>query len=114
MDQNWAFCVRSMKLFVEFTSEPLVDAYFTRLPLNEVTSKHEKDELILAHNGWIWNADPLLNFASKESKSYLRRELIAWADCVKLRYGETPVRYRFIIQRKIVHGFGNINQSIRC
>ena len=39
------------------------------------------ERYVLANNGWIWNADPLLNFA-KEGKSYLRREVIVWGDCV--------------------------------
>ena len=71
--------------------DPLVDSYFTRLPINAKTSLHHPDELMLANNGWIWNADPLVNFASKKSKAYLRREVIAWGDCVKLHYGDKPV-----------------------
>ncbi|KAI8820466.1 glucanotransferase domain of glycogen debranching enzyme-domain-containing protein [Fimicolochytrium jonesii] len=66
---------------------PLVDNYFTRLPVNAKTKNRDKDELVLANNGWIWNADPLVNFAAAGSKAYLRREVIAWGDCVKLRYG---------------------------
>ncbi|KAJ3123418.1 hypothetical protein HK098_001911 [Nowakowskiella sp. JEL0407] len=69
---------------------PIVDTYFTRLPQNDVTKNHHLDEMALACNGWIWNADPLLNFAGPQSKAYLRREVIAWGDCVKLRYGEKP------------------------
>jgi glycogen debranching enzyme len=74
-----------------YSSNPLVDTYFTRLPHNEVTRNLHPDEMCLANNGWIWNADPLQNFAGPGSKAYLRREVIAWGDCVKLRYGDGPV-----------------------
>ncbi|GJJ11364.1 hypothetical protein Clacol_005596 [Clathrus columnatus] len=72
------------------TQSPLVDTYFTRLPRNDVTSKFDPAALALANNGWIWNADPLRNFALLPSKAYLRREVIVWGDCVKLRYGAGP------------------------
>ena len=42
----------------------------------------------LANNGWIWGGNPLVDFASNKSKAYIRREVIVWGDCVKLRYGE--------------------------
>ncbi|KAI3619877.1 glycogen debranching enzyme [Moniliophthora roreri] len=65
----------------------LVESYFTR-----VGSKPDSDPLVysLANNGWIWAADPLQNFALLPSKAYLRREVIVWGDCVKLRYGSGP------------------------
>lgn len=68
-------------------SSPLVEPYFTR-----IYPHYDKDPLkySLANNGWIWNADPLQNFALLPSKAYLRREVIVWGDCVKLRYGDSP------------------------
>ncbi|KAJ3353015.1 hypothetical protein HDU83_007389 [Entophlyctis luteolus] len=53
---------------------PFVDTYFTRLPLTVATHKLHPDARCLANNGWIWNGDPLQNFAGPTSKSYLRRE----------------------------------------
>jgi len=67
------------------TSSPLVEPYFTRLPGFEINPALYS----VANNGWIWNADPLVNFALPPSKAYLRREVIVWTDCVKLRYGSS-------------------------
>ncbi|KAF9045811.1 glycoside hydrolase family 13 protein [Hymenopellis radicata] len=68
-------------------TSPLVEPYFTR-----IAPKPSSDPLVysLANNGWIWAADPLKNFALLPSKAYLRREVIVWGDCVKLRYGDEP------------------------
>ncbi|KAI5848627.1 hypothetical protein DFP73DRAFT_336178 [Morchella snyderi] len=67
---------------------PLIETYFTRLPKNEKTAKHDPKSLALANNGWIWNN--VADFAGPNSRSYLRREVIVWGDCVKLRFGEKP------------------------
>jgi glycogen debranching enzyme len=69
---------------------PLIETYFTRLPLNETTKKHNPKALALVNNGWIWNADAMRDNAGPDSKAYLRREVIVWGDCVKLRYGKSP------------------------
>ena len=68
----------------------LIETYFTKLPSNERTQKHEPGSLAVANNGWVWNADALKDHAGPDSKAYLRRELIVWGDCVKLRYGRGP------------------------
>jgi glycogen debranching enzyme len=71
-------------------SSPLIEPYFTRLPLNETTKKHNPDALALVNNGWVWAADAMRDNAGPKSRAYLRREVIVWGDCVKLRYGDGP------------------------
>jgi glycogen debranching enzyme len=68
---------------------PLVESYFTRLPLNSITRNHKKEDLALVNNGWIWAANVLIDNAGPLSRAYLRREVIVWGDCVKLRYGSS-------------------------
>jgi glycogen debranching enzyme len=66
---------------------PLIESYFTRLPQNATTKKHKPEDLALVNNGWIWAANALIDNAGPSSRAYLRREVIVWGDCVKLRYG---------------------------
>ena len=69
---------------------PLIETYFARLPLNDTTKQHNPKSLALAVNGWIWAADAMKDNAGPDWRPYLRRELIPWSDCVKLRYGKGP------------------------
>ena len=71
-------------------NSPLIESYFTRLPLNETTKKHNPEALALVNNGWVWAADAMRDNAGPKSRAYLRREVIVWGDCVKLRYGNGP------------------------
>ncbi|KXT15042.1 hypothetical protein AC579_4873 [Pseudocercospora musae] len=93
---------------------PLIESYFTRLPYNDTTAKHDPDSLALANNGWVWAADVMRDNAGPKSKVYLRRELIVWGDCVKLRYGsgpqDSPFLWQFMteytqLMAKYFHGF---------
>ncbi|KAL8851746.1 MAG: hypothetical protein Q9221_003356 [Calogaya cf. arnoldii] len=67
-----------------------IESYFTRLPLNETTKKHNPKALFLVNNGWVWAADAMRDNAGSSSRTYLRRQVIVWGDCVKLRYGQSP------------------------
>ncbi|KAH6709101.1 putative glycogen debranching enzyme [Leptodontidium sp. MPI-SDFR-AT-0119] len=69
---------------------PIIESYFTRLPKNSITAKHNQEDLALVNNGWIWASNALIDNAGPDSRSYLRREVIVWGDCVKLRYGKGP------------------------
>ena len=77
-------------------SSPLIETYFTRLPANKITQKHAQKSLSLVNNGWIWAANALKDHAGSDSRSYLRREVIVWSDCVKLRYGQSPADNPFL------------------
>jgi glycogen debranching enzyme len=83
-------------------ANPLIESYFTRLPRNATTQKHDPRSLGLVNNGWIWAADALRDNAGPKSKSYFKREVIIWGDCVKLRYGtcrnDNPWLWDFIAQ----------------
>ncbi|OLL22964.1 Glycogen debranching enzyme [Neolecta irregularis DAH-3] len=95
-------------------NSPFVETYFTRLPHNERTKNHSEDSLILANNGWVWECNPLDDFASPSQSVYLFRKVIVWGDCVKLRYGssydDNPFLWDHMAQytrlhANIFHGF---------
>lgn len=77
-------------------NNPLIESYFTRLPLNATTKKHKREDLALVNNGWIWAANALVDNAGPTSRAYLRREVIVWGDCVKLKYGDGPLDSPFL------------------
>lgn len=88
-------CIR-----VNDNSHPLFSRYFTpdekNLPFDEYEKLiyTDKGKEFMAHNGWVMGADPLNDFALPTKGShgniYIKRELIAWGDSVKLRFGERP------------------------
>lgn len=77
-------------------TSPLIETYFSRLPTNSTTQRHDPRSLALVNNGWIWAADALKDHAGSDSRAYLRREVIVWSDCVKLRYGSSPADNPFL------------------
>lgn len=83
---------------------PLTEPYFTRFRANDGR------EYALANNGWIWNGNPLVDFASNKSRAYLRREVIVWGDCVKLRYGRGPQDSPYLWER--ISKYVKINAKI--
>lgn len=111
-------------LRVNDNSHPIFSRYFT--PDNKDLSFEEYERSIytdagkafMAHNGWVMNADPLNDFALPQSgrgNVYLRRELIAWGDSVKLRFGERPEDspYLWNHMRKYVETTARIFDGVR-
>ncbi|KAI1779850.1 glycoside hydrolase family 13 protein [Hypoxylon cercidicola] len=71
-------------------NNPLIETYFTRLNKSEASDEFKPEDLVLVNNGWVWAGNALVDNAGPQSRVYLRREVIVWGDCVKLRYGAGP------------------------
>ena len=82
---------------ISHPDRPIVSGYFY-FPFEDADVKTDeaiaydesKGKRVQAYNGWVMGDDPLKNCASQGSHVYFRRELIAWSDSIKLRYGQSP------------------------
>ena len=73
---------------ISVIANPLVTPYFSHIyPTKEDedrcdnASSNRDDCVALANNGWVWGGG-----LEMTCETYLRRELVVWGDCVKLRY----------------------------
>ncbi|KAI2635500.1 glucanotransferase domain of glycogen debranching enzyme-domain-containing protein [Xylaria nigripes] len=78
------------KLGIINDENPLIESYFTRLDKSKASAKLQIEDLVLVNNGWVWSGNALVDNAGPQSRAYLRREVVVWGDCVKLRYGKGP------------------------
>ena len=98
--------------YVEVNEEtPLFPNYFTTLkdvPFSNVSSGFNYDDnfmempldgannIACANAGWVFGAENTLDITSEENRIYLRRQLVAWTDSVKLRFGSKPADSPFL------------------
>ena len=77
-------------MVIKYFYYPFTDSTLEQDEIDAYDVNSSRSRNIHAHNGWVMNHDPLINFASEDSLVYLKRELIAWGDSIKLRYGDKP------------------------
>ncbi|XP_044753239.1 glycogen debranching enzyme [Coccinella septempunctata] len=119
--RHWRVSSDGPKLGEINVQNPLIGRYFTdygdpkNLKEYEDIMYSDDGSLLMAHNGWVIDSDPLVNFAMPESNVYIRRELIPWGDSVKLRYGEKPSDSPFLwdMMKKYVELTATIFQGVR-
>lgn len=90
-------------------SHPVFTPYFThtgceRKSLEEIERMMYGDagKFFMGHNGWVMGQDALKDFARPQAGTanvYLKRELIAWGDSVKLRFGDKYEDNPYLWQR---------------
>lgn len=90
-------------------SHPVFVPYFTHTRTENVTIEDaekmmytDAGKYFMAHNGWVMGHDPLIDFARPHAgigNVYLKRELVAWGDSVKLRFGDKPEDSPYLWER---------------
>lgn len=90
-------------------SHPVFVPYFTHSGAENLSIEEaekimytEKGKFFMAHNGWVMGHDSLIDFARPQvgiGNVYLKRELVAWGDSVKLRYGDKPADSPYLWDR---------------
>ncbi|CAI2359529.1 unnamed protein product [Moneuplotes crassus] len=68
------------------------------------------------HNGWSMGGDASKqDFCDNKCWFYLRRYIIAWGDCIKLRYGKKPADSPYLWKRmtEYLTGLGKIFDGVR-
>jgi glycogen debranching enzyme len=111
-------------------SSPLVPRYFATL------GPSADGLFTFAHNGWVWDGNPYIDYAGVHSRAYLRREVcedvmmvilmtrvlmrcfqvMPWTDSIKLRYGQGPNDSPWLWRhmREYTERLASIFHAFRC